>query len=233
MEQLQREDAEARRRAAAEPPARAAAATRRRKSADGLVQTTISLQPRSVIDVDDPGDETQLSGDRRRPSMRRSRERCGRRPRRPRRPRAPARPPAPAMDLTQDSSGRRRRRPDRWVTCRPRGRRDRAPTTTSWPTSGARARATRRSTSRRAATTTTPAAAVAVPGAPGAAAERGHCYRRITHVLVTARPAPRGRRRRRGRRASPGPRRCRWPPAPERPPRRRPGVLRVEHLTKS
>ena len=27
------------------------------------MQTTISLQPRAVIDVDDPGDETQLSGD--------------------------------------------------------------------------------------------------------------------------------------------------------------------------
>ena len=62
MEQLQREDAEARRRAAAEPRPQPPPA-KRRKSSDGLVQTTISLQPRSVIDVDDPGDETQLSGD--------------------------------------------------------------------------------------------------------------------------------------------------------------------------
>ena len=60
MEQLQREDAEARRRAAEPAPPPPA---KRRKSSDGLVQTTISLQPRAVIDVDDPGDETQLSGD--------------------------------------------------------------------------------------------------------------------------------------------------------------------------
>ena len=62
MEQLQREDAGGAAagrggRPAQPPPAK------RRKSADGLVQTTISLQPRAVIDVDDPGDETQLSED--------------------------------------------------------------------------------------------------------------------------------------------------------------------------
>ena len=139
MEQLQREDAEARRRAAAErskpaepPPAK------RRKSSDGLVQTTISLQPRAVIDVDDLGDETQLSDppppvdetqspdDAAAPDVSivraqlastaelpqtsgldgfvRSRPRAP--PPRPPPPRPPpARPPAPAMDLTQDSSG--------------------------------------------------------------------------------------------------------------------------------
>ena len=99
MEQLQREDAEARRRAAAErskpaepPPAK------RQKSADGLVQTTISLQPRSVIDVDDPGDETQLSGEPPPPvDETQSPDPLPRL--------QPARPPAPAMDLTQNSSG--------------------------------------------------------------------------------------------------------------------------------
>ena len=148
MEQLQREDAEARRRAAADAEARRRAAAeprpqppaaKRRKSSDGLVQTTISLQPRSVIDVDDPGDETQLSGDPPPPvdetqspdeaaapdaslaraplastaelpqtsgldGFVRSRPRAP--PPRPPSPRPPpARPPAPAMDLTQDSSG--------------------------------------------------------------------------------------------------------------------------------
>ena len=63
MEQLQREDAEARRRAAQRPEPAPPPPAKRRKSSDGLVQTTISLQPRAVIDVDDPGDETQLSGD--------------------------------------------------------------------------------------------------------------------------------------------------------------------------
>mmetsp|Transcript_23084 Transcript_23084/g.60009 ORF Transcript_23084/g.60009 Transcript_23084/m.60009 type:complete len:324 (-) Transcript_23084:9-980(-) len=109
MEQLQREDAEARRRAAAErskpaepPPAK------RRKSSDGLVQTTISLQPRSVIDVDDPGDETQLSGDPPPPvdETQSPDEAAARAPLPPARlqPAPPARP-QPAMDLTQDSSG--------------------------------------------------------------------------------------------------------------------------------
>ena len=94
MEQLQREDAEARRRA--QPPPAQPPPPKRRKSADGLVQTTISLQPRSVIDVDDPGDETQLSGDP--PPVDETQS--------PDPPRLqPARPPAPAMDLTQDSSG--------------------------------------------------------------------------------------------------------------------------------
>ena len=93
MEQLQREDAEARRRAQP-PPAK------RRKSADGLVQTTISLQPRSVIDVDDPGDETQLSGDPPPPVDETQSPDEVAAPSAP-----PARPPAPAMDLTQDSSG--------------------------------------------------------------------------------------------------------------------------------
>ena len=108
MEQLQREDAEARRRAAAEPRPQPPPA-KRRKSADGLVQTTISLQPRAVIDVDDPGDETQLSGDPPPVDETQSPDAdssappavpLGEASRSP-----PARPPAPAMDLTQDSSG--------------------------------------------------------------------------------------------------------------------------------
>ena len=94
MEQLQREDAEARRRAAEPAPPPPA---KRRKSADGLVQTTISLQPRAVIDVDDPGDETQLSGDPP-PPVDETQS-----PDPPARLQ-PARPPAPALDLTQDSS---------------------------------------------------------------------------------------------------------------------------------
>ena len=98
MEQLQREDAEARRRAAAAPAPPPPA--KRRKSADGLVQTTISLQPRSVIDVDDPGDETQLSGDPPPPVDETQSPHAAAAPSAP-----PARPPAPAMDLTQDSSG--------------------------------------------------------------------------------------------------------------------------------
>ena len=98
MEQLQREDAEARRRAAAEPRPQPPPA-KRRKSADGLVQTTISLQPRAVIDVDDPGDETQLSGDPPPADETQSPDEVAA-------PSAlPARPPTPAMDLTQDSSG--------------------------------------------------------------------------------------------------------------------------------
>jgi hypothetical protein len=107
MEQLQREDAEARRRAAAAPAPPPPA--KRRKSSDGLVQTTISLQPRSVIDVDDPGDETQLSGDpppaadeTQSPDADSSAPPAvplGEASRSP-----PARPPAPALDLTQDSS---------------------------------------------------------------------------------------------------------------------------------
>ena len=110
MEQLQREDAEARRRAAAEPRPQPPPA-KRRKSADGLVQTTISLQPRAVIDVDDPGDETQLSGDpplpvdeTQSPDDAAAAAPAARAPPPPPRPQ-PARPPAPAMDLTQDSSG--------------------------------------------------------------------------------------------------------------------------------
>ncbi|CAH0379748.1 unnamed protein product [Pelagomonas calceolata] len=109
MEQLQREDAEARRRAAAEPRPQPPPA-KRRKSSDGLVQTTISLQPRAVIDVDDPGDETQLSGDPPPPVDETQSPDAdwsappavplGEASRSP-----PARPPAPAMDLTQDSSG--------------------------------------------------------------------------------------------------------------------------------
>ena len=96
MEQLQREDAEARRREQARPQP-APPPAKRRKSADGLVQTTISLQPRSVIDVDDPGDETQLSEPPPPPvDETQSPE--------PARPPPPARPPVPAMDLTQDSS---------------------------------------------------------------------------------------------------------------------------------
>ena len=102
MEQLQREDAEARRRAAEPAPPPPA---KRRKSADGLVQTTISLQPRAVIDVDDPGDETQLSGDPPPPAADETQSPAplaapvGQASRSP-----PARPPAAAMDLTQDSS---------------------------------------------------------------------------------------------------------------------------------
>ena len=96
MEQLQREDAEARRRAAQRPEPAPPPPAKRRKSADGLVQTTISLQPRAVIDVDDPGDETQLSGDPPPPvDETQSPD--------PPPPLQPARPPAPAMDLTQES----------------------------------------------------------------------------------------------------------------------------------
>ena len=108
MEQLQREDAEARRRAAERAPAPAPPA-KRRKSSDGLVQTTISLQPRAVIDVDDPGDETQLSEPPPPVDETQSPEPVGRAPaaRAPPPPARlqPARPPAPALDLTQDSSG--------------------------------------------------------------------------------------------------------------------------------
>ncbi len=74
------------------------------------MHTTISLQPRAVIDVDDPGDETQLSGDPPPPvdetqspdadSSMPPAVPLGEASRSP-----PARPPAPAMDLTQDSSG--------------------------------------------------------------------------------------------------------------------------------
>ena len=117
MEQLQREDAEARRRA--QPPPAQPPPPKRRKSADGLVQTTISLQPRAVIDVDDPGDETQLSGDppppvdetqspdadsSAPPAVPLGRAPAARAPPPPPRLQQ-ARPPAPAMDLTQDSSG--------------------------------------------------------------------------------------------------------------------------------
>ena len=108
MEQLQREDAEARRRAAQRPEPAPPPPAKRRKSADGLVQTTISLQPRSVIDVDDPGDETQLSGDPPPPvdETQSPDEAAGRAPTPPAQlqPAPPARP-QPAMDLTQDSSG--------------------------------------------------------------------------------------------------------------------------------
>ena len=98
MEQLQREDAEARRRAAQRPEPAPPPPAKRRKSSDGLVQTTISLQPRAVIDVDDPGDETQLSGEPPPPvDETQSPDPLPRL--------QPARPPAPAMDLTQNSSG--------------------------------------------------------------------------------------------------------------------------------
>ena len=97
MEQLQREDAEARRRA--QPPPAQPPPPKRRKSADGLVQTTISLQPRAVIDVDDPGDETQLSEPPPPVDETQSPDAAAA----PSAP--PARPPAPAMDLTQDSPG--------------------------------------------------------------------------------------------------------------------------------
>ena len=77
------------------------------------MQTTISLQPRAVIDVDDPGDETQLSG----PAAARRRDAVagggggggGGGSRRMRSP--PARPPAPAMDLPRHCP----------ATTRPRG----------------------------------------------------------------------------------------------------------------
>jgi hypothetical protein len=116
MEQLQQEDAAERQRAEAarRPPPQAPQAppAKRHRSSDGLVQTTIQARPREVIDVDasDAGDETQLSGDAPPPAADETQSPDDAPPAPAMAPpAAPAPSPlasaAPALDLTQDSSG--------------------------------------------------------------------------------------------------------------------------------